>query len=82
MTMIRTVNIHALECVRLRKGWTRGQLCAHASITTASFKKLLDLQGTRTSDEVVLKVLQVLELNPEERLSFTWIEAASTSMLP
>lgn len=43
MTMIRTVNIHSMECVRLRKGWTRGQLCAHAGIATASYKKILDL---------------------------------------
>jgi DNA-binding Xre family transcriptional regulator len=82
MTMIRIVNIHALECVRLRKGWTRRQLCTHAGITTASYKKLWDLQGTRTSDKVLLKVLKVLELDPEELLSFAWIDDVSTSGLP
>jgi hypothetical protein len=47
----------------------------------ATCKKLLDLQGTRTSDEVLLKILKVLELKPEELLSFTWIDAARTSVL-
>lgn len=42
---VRTVNVEAIECARLARGWHKGLLCAKASIIRASDTRLVADKG-------------------------------------
>jgi hypothetical protein len=71
MTMfIRTVKVETIECARLGLGWNKGILCAKAGISPASYNNILAYRGAKTTDNVLMKVLKVLALSPENVLCF------------
>ena len=69
--IIRRVDVSAMETTRLEKGMSKADLCAKAKIDPAAYRHLLQYEGERSRDPVIVGVTQALGLRIRDVVTIT-----------